>query len=225
MGQYYKALILNRSKTRPVLYACSHDFGAGLKLMEHSWQGNNFVGHVEKLLIDNPQPIVWAGDYADNEPVKNIDKDTYKAILNELKGYDKDNAKQDTKTNYAETFEKEGTNLYSIADHTAIRITHDEKIEGNTWEHSFKTISKRFKYLVNHDKKQFIDKSKVPLDGDGWQIHPLPLMTCEGNGRGGGDFRGESKLVGSWARDVISVTSKKSDIPKDFQEVLFNLTE
>ena len=81
------------------------------------------------------------------------------------------------------------------------------------------------KYLVNHDKKQFVDKTKVPKDKDGWRIHPLPLLTCEGNGRGGGDFRGESELVGSWARDIISVESKKADIPKGYTEVIFDLVE
>jgi hypothetical protein len=42
------------------------------------------------------------------------------------------------------------------------------------------------------------------------------LLTCEGNGRGGGDFRGENKFVGTWARDIISVESKK---PQGFTEI------
>jgi hypothetical protein len=81
------------------------------------------------------------------------------------------------------------------------------------------------KYLVNHDKKQFVNKTNVPKDRDGWRIHPLPLLTCEGNGRGGGDFRGDSDLVGSWARDIISVESTKSTIPKGYTELIFDLTE
>jgi hypothetical protein len=47
-------------------------------------------------------------------------------------------------------------------------------------------------------------------------------LTCEGNGRGGGDYRGESPLIGSWARDVISVSDTK---PKDFEELVFDLVE
>ena len=77
------------------------------------------------------------------------------------------------------------------------------------------------KYIVNHDKQMFVDKTKVP-DADGWKIHPLPLLTCDGNGRGGGDFRGESDLVGSWARDLISVEAKK---PKGYTELKFDLVE
>jgi hypothetical protein len=51
------------------------------------------------------------------------------------------------------------------------------------------------------------------------------LLTCEGNNRGGGDFRGESDLVGSWARDTISIESRKADIPKGYTELIFDLVE
>jgi hypothetical protein len=75
-------------------------------------------------------------------------------------------------------------------------------------------------FLVNHTKRQFVDKSKVPKGLGGFQIHPLPLLTCEGNGRGGGDFDGTSPLIGSWARDVISA---EKTAPADFTELAFDL--
>ena len=79
----------------------------------------------------------------------------------------------------------------------------------------------RFRFVVNHTKKQFVDKTKLASCG-GYTIHPLPLLTCEGNGRGGGDYRGDSSLVGSWARDVISV---EVDAPEGFEEIIFDLVE
>jgi len=42
------------------------------------------------------------------------------------------------------------------------------------------------------------------------------------NGRGGGDFRGESDLVGSWARDLISVSK---ELPTGYKELIFDLVE
>ena len=79
---------------------------------------------------------------------------------------------------------------------------------------------KETRYIVNHTKKQFVDKTKAPKDSEGWQVHPLPLLTCEGNGQGGGDYRKEeNKFIGVWARDVISVQSKK---PKGFTEIIPN---
>jgi len=171
MGQYFSPIVLNDKKTQPKAWIYSHNFGSGLKLMEHSWMKNTFVGAFESLILRNPENVVWCGDYADN-----------------VKGCK--------------------TNLYDrCKESTKVRPT---KI----------TTLKESRYIINHDKKQFVDKTKVPTDADGWRIHPLPLLTCNSNGRGGGDFRGESELVGKWAYDKISVDSKK---PKGYAELIFDL--
>lgn len=78
------------------------------------------------------------------------------------------------------------------------------------------------RYIVNHTKKEYVDKLEVPGGDDGWRVHPLPLLTCEGNGRGGGDYRGESELIGCWARDLISVESNLEEF-KDYKELTFDL--
>lgn len=67
-----------------------------------------------------------------------------------------------------------------------------------------------FRYLVNHTKGEYVDK-KYSFDGS-LKFHPLPLLTAEGNGRGGGDYYGtDMELVGAWARDVLSMEIKKPD--------------
>ena len=82
-----------------------------------------------------------------------------------------------------------------------------------------------YRYIVNHSQKVFVNKSKVPTR-DGFALHPLPLLTCEGNGRGGGDYRGSRRLqeplVGSWARNSISV---EEEAPQGYTEILFDLVE
>ena len=61
---------------------------------------------------------------------------------------------------------------------------------------------KGLRYIVNHTKQQYVDKQ-------GKTYHPLALLTAEGNGRGGGDYRGPcEELVGTWARDLISMESE-----------------
>jgi hypothetical protein len=81
------------------------------------------------------------------------------------------------------------------------------------------------------DTKEYVDKKKVPISdiweddkGKEWPfaIHPLPLLTCEGNGRGGGDFYKEDPLVGKWARNRVTVSKTK---PKGYTEIEFNLFE
>ena len=197
MGQYYYGCSL---KTKE--YVCAHDIKErfkndegkmvscfnGLKLMEHSWIKNSFMRAIESLLIPggkwHKHPIVWAGDYADNEPEQNI-------------------------------------NLHTIVSGGG---EEGEGIDGCIIPKPLtQKQSDSFRFIVNHTKKTFVDKTAVP-DRDGWIIHPLSLLTAEGNGSGGGDFRGNDpkKLIGSWARDIISIEKKA---PADFKEIFFNLVE
>lgn len=62
MGQYYMPIIKRGNVLRR---AYSHDFDNGLKLMEHSYVGNNFVNVVANEIIDNPAQLYWVGDYAE----------------------------------------------------------------------------------------------------------------------------------------------------------------
>lgn len=115
---------------------------------------------------------------------------------------------------YADECKGRKTNLYD-------RCKDSEK--ANPTE-KFTTTETR--YVVNHSKKEFVDKFSVP-EIKGWKgakIHPLPLLTCEGNLRGGGDYTNKAgqEFVGTWARDVISVESKK---PQGFKEIKPNFNE
>ena len=174
MGQYYKAAILGKNKKTVLKWLYSHDFGSGLKLMEHSWIENTFVKSFERLICETPQHVVWGGDYAD--ACKGLKTNVYDRC--------KDNK----------------------------QVPKDEV-------YPVSVLSSR--YIINHTKKEFVDKTKVP-ENEGWYIHPLPLLTCEGNGRGGGDFRGDSQLVGSWARNLISISRTH---PEDYKEIIFDLVE
>ena len=174
MGQYYYPIILN-SDGKIVVWMCAHNYNNGLKLMEHSYLGNNFVSTFEfGLSPEGPHyksRVVWAGDYADKE----LDQEK---------------------------------NLYQMCDeYTMISPQVKE--------------TKMYRYIINHSKKQFVDKTKAAKQ-ENFALHPLPLLTCEGNGRGGGDYRGESPLIGSWARDVISV---EEVAPEGFEELVFDLVE
>ena len=75
---------------------------------------------------------------------------------------------------------------------------------------------KYLRYLVNHTQKLYVDKNKVKADSYGYRINPLPLLTAEGNGRGGGDYHGTNlDLIGSWARNIISTESAISSFKKE----------
>ena len=78
-------------------------------------------------------------------------------------------------------------------------------------------ISSEYKYIVNHTKKQYIYKNNYKL------YHPLPLITAEGNGRGGGDYYGINEdKIGMWSRDVISIEKK---IPENYTEFEYKFND
>jgi len=180
MGQYYNAAILKKNKKTVKEWVYSWDYGNGLKLMEHSYIGNAYVNAMESLLVENPQRLVWAGDYA-----------------NQCNGMSS--------------------------------IVYDRCNEKNKVTPNAEMIdSEIYKFVVNHSKKLYVDKTTVDLidpDDEDWpmRIHPLPLLTCEGNGGGGGDFRGNERgIVGTWARDEISIEKVK---PKGYKSLVFDLSE
>ena len=210
MGQYYKPIILKDDKKHIEGYVYTHEYGCGLKLMEHAYIDNPVCNVVENYLKEKGGArLVWAGDYADAEPVK-IPKEQAKQMwLNMV-------ANGKTETSFTEFWAKSpdvykrnpngelaGECLYSLAD-------SQEDENGKTIRRAKPKIQasaerNNLRFLINRDKKQFVDLWDVPCI-DGYRVNPLPLLTAEGNGRGGGDYSGiNEKLVGSWARDFIIV--------------------
>ena len=183
MGQYYKPVNLDKMQ-----FVYSHSYDNGLKLMEHSWINNSFVRVVEELIAKGGDwygdRIVWAGDYAKDEP----------------------------KTQFVG---EESKNIYGMM------VFENEIKPDEPDDH-------KYRYLVNMDNGEFVDMSKVPItdihEGTEFKIHPLPLLTCEGNGNGGGDYHGTNqkqmdKLVGRWARKCITIQDEK---PEGMKELNFN---
>ena len=65
MGQYYMPTLKDETGKIETLY--SHDFNNGLKLMEHSYIGNNFVSAVCDCISNEPKRVWWLGDYAETD--------------------------------------------------------------------------------------------------------------------------------------------------------------
>lgn len=183
MGQYYLPIIrrtTTKGRTRnESLY--SHDFDNGLKLMEHSWVGNNLVNIICNDIIDRPARIIWLGDYTETRDApEGFPKKKFRTLMNCWR------RKSSTKH-----FIKKGNQEFDWSKH---------------W------------FLVNNTKKCYVDmrcyinKSRFGIDGEDWCIHPLPLLTCSSNGKGGGDYRGVNmEDVGSWCNDEIYLSLTKPE--------------
>jgi hypothetical protein len=190
MGQYYNPVNIDK-----IQWLYSHDYDNGLKLMEHSYQHNNFVGAVMKLLTKGgawyKNRLVWAGDYGEKRLSDFPVPDAAENMIQTLEGGDA------TINNLC----NDGNKLPVLPG-----------LSESEWANHV---------VVNHTKKQYYrSKDLFPIDGvggDDMVICPLPLLTSDGNGQGGGDYDGEyMSLVGLWAGDQISV---EFEIPDGYQDI------
>ena len=222
MGQYYYPTIMGkRYGVQGYLY--SWDYNNGLKLMEHSYMGNNFVNAVLRKIDHQPMRIAWMGDYAENP-------------------YPDDNEKD------REPYQRKLTRAQFTKIWKSV-IGHDE--EGKRTKKARQMCPEplagvdgpaRFDgwYLINHSAHEYVDLGKFQrengwveswTDRDGqkvsmWEaVHPLPLLTACGNNRGSGDYHAkypDFDLVGIWAFDLIEFADYK---PVGFTERVVEFTE
>ena len=77
-------------------------------------------------------------------------------------------------------------------------------------------------YIVNRTKRQYLNPNRFEdgrklmefgASGSGTMM-ALAVLLADGNGRGGGDLRSESTLIGSWAGDPIVITGDYADAGK-----------
>lgn len=204
MGQYYKAVSLDQEEYLRTQGVDVNGF-LGMKLLEHSYVGNAFTAAVENLLSPkgnwHKTRIVWAGDYMDCGlfiPEEHLDEVLMYDDGEEITGSD--------------------ITLYHYSN------KHFKKLYMSTTE-------EYGRYIINHTRETYVDKEhlegfEVGLangETDIWHIHPLPLLTCSGNGRGGGDYNGiNMSQVGNWAGDVISVEKEK---PEGYSELEVSFIE
>lgn len=196
MGQYYRQLVGNKDGKILAVYNCcsllpngKKDFD-GFKLMEHSWIENWFVNGVCKRIYNNPLRIVWVGDYA-----------------NEVGDFDLDIPSNPIIPDYYNAW---GDEVFP----SLIEVDDEFSVVG--------------KFLLNHDTREYIEitdngylhysqpTDKSPLS---WIIHPLPLLTAIGNGRGSGDFHEGNygyENVGIWAWHLLEIAD---GAPMEYEEL------
>lgn len=74
MGAYYEATLVDDENVG--VKFSTHDYDNGLKLMEHSYLGNNYCKHIMSLIHDNPMGIVWLCDYHEPDSISRLTWDT-----------------------------------------------------------------------------------------------------------------------------------------------------
>ena len=211
MGQYYFPIFLSANGGKTLCSFYSHDYDNGLKLLEHSWMGNRFVNSVvaKGLSLLKPFTIVWLGDYAE------LDEDVLP--LKDHRAFDPANNKGGIGRDYVRMFNKarkvyEGS-LYRVGpDDEGIREYlkyAEDAVFYDTVTHQKLSLRK---YAANAEAMQEASGKEYPGE---WIVHPLPLLTCLGNGKGGGDYRNghDMEWVGAWALHPIAILPESAGLP------------
>lgn len=185
MGQYYQAFTMKGDNIEKYV---SFDYDNGMKLTEHSYIGNSYTNAIYHEIHNNPMRVAWIGDYSDD------------LANNEARG-----------AHYLHKidFHKDFMPCYEYCwDWEAL----PRKIR---FKKLLVTSDSKFRYLVNHTTKQYIDLCKYinQYEHKKYIYDPLPLLTACGNGLGGGDYFGENKnIIGIWAFDVLELVCQKRRI-------------
>jgi hypothetical protein len=91
---------------------------------------------------------------------------------------------------------------------------------GNSLSNLITKIGANYKYIINWDKKEYVDKTKCPPNNsNGWQANPLSLLTCTDPDAFN---QGQNEYTGSWMKNSISISDK---FPKSFKEIFPNFVE
>lgn len=195
MGQYYMPTLISEDGSIRILN--SHAYDNGLKLMEHSYIGNTFVNAVLTLLWKAPCRLAWIGDYSDEEY-----GDPYEAKLSHedfMKYYD-----VVWRGNYTESLvQPEPRSIHTMSTKRGYLVNHTLKV--------FIPIKEYIAANIEKGRGRLIAPGRIdPFYTYDMCLHPLPLLTACGNGRGCGDYcrsSTDSDLIGSWAFDLIEATS------------------
>lgn len=110
----------------------------------------------------------------------------------------------------------EGKSAYQLADDNLTTKTFKSLPPRREWY-------RYHKYLINHDTHEYVKLPK--MSNKEYRIHPLPLLTANGNGLGSGDYRGINKdLVGMWCGHHLSVAN---ELPNDeyYKELIVKFEE
>jgi hypothetical protein len=213
MGQYYRAAILDCKTSKPDAIITSYDYDMGAKLTEHSYIDNDFVtATLLYIHMLGPKRLIWCGDYAEKEDIKNPTWALYNKPIEDTELY--------FQNIWADTPKK---NQYA-----------PKPFSKQEMEEAYDEPFGRFKddynprFIHNLSKDIWIDLSTYVTKPRDLNFNPIPLLTSIGNGKGGGDYEGtHMELIGTWAGDVFEVfTAAEVDkLPKTIQWARYDFTE
>lgn len=180
MGQYYLGYVNDsQNGIKQVFDNEVDDDYNGLKLMEHSWWRNRYVGNVVNNLFYERKRVCWVGDYYDEDGYAQVNCD--RATVKEI-------------------------GEFVWGEHQEEHLTKSSKTRVRFLDGCLLVNHTKKQFIICDD---YYERNKFIEHWSGKDypcvIHPLPLLTCSAS-HSGGSYRGtNSDLCGTWFNDEIEV--------------------
>jgi len=217
MGQYYYSAILDAETGELLASLSPHPYRNGAKLTEHAYYGNAFVGAViaKAASYGRPVRLAWVGDYAEESDVwDGCNRRFFPAA---------ESVWRDERLRVLPQGDPETAAPPPIAS-TGIALNHAKMqyIRLGEYEKTVVAIRKRGPLPNGHPMTHRIGLYDLPewmeeygCGPEEFVLHPIPILTAIGNGKGGGDYKGyDMGWVGVWALDPISFLPEGSELPE-----------
>ena len=195
MGQYYLPYV-KHGKTIKIFDNKVDGEWEGLKLMEHSYWSNSFVGQVINDLFYNKGKVCWVGDYYDESDFAQVNCDNKQLVkeIGELVWLESSPIKK---------IKGKIQTSRNLSGCLLVNHTKKEFIDGDEY------------YQQNRWFETWEGKSYP------WCINPLPLLTCTASHSGGSYYGINAHLCGTWFNDELEVVynyEKEDLIEKGYQQ-------
>lgn len=243
MGQYFRWL--NPVKRQ---YIEGYDFDHGGKRRESSYVGCPVLDALYTLMANEwkDDPVVWIGDdYArlsneTNRTLKTVEQICGSAPYDYANVHfidvaiDFEECNRDwiidtfNQTNYSYLrLSKEESNRYFYIDYEEDGVTFfspdwDNKREiANVLSRKgfFKRKTTSYRYIINHSKKEYIDREAIIPEENGFRYDPFPALMIKEDDTADPVELPENNYCGTWLGDSIEVSNNKSLITKDYEDV------
>lgn len=236
MGVYYTTVLAKNLDLKETKVFSAAD--ANVKYYNASWIDNGLCDYVEALLINNPHHVCWFGDsyydYENDKVLGSIDElqkkyyeglnDAIVDLIYNINDYEitigNEKVLRNTKIEEIDILVTEDFAKYDLYYDYANIIDNPEVINENkddeykdpldiVFKYNFKNDYQKYRYLINHSKKEYLDfidyfkNAKDPLE------HPLARLTCN---LGNVYFKSLTyDYKGYWAFDKIEISESVSD--------------
>lgn len=199
MGQYFMPYVKKENSVKVFENKVDGEF-QGLKLMEHSYWRNGYVGNVINEIYYSKARVCWVGDYYDEDNYSQVNCDS--ATTKEIGDL--------VWTGKVELTPCTKANKRSLAD--CLLVNHTKKLFINCNEYY-----ERNKWFEEWQGK------KYP-----WCVSPLPLLTCSGNHSGGSYYGINQDKCGTWFNDLLEVVDdydQEELLQNGYQEFVVDFKE